>query len=149
MILLMKYKLCQLIEHQIGSAIIQKNAHNRNIEVLIAAAGDSAHLPGMVASLNSLPVIGFPVKLIELDGLESMLSIVQMPGGVPVAIVGIKIKTYAKIENRKLRLPGSKTEVSSSEGSRCPDGGGYRLGQIVSSSTVPGRVEEEAEVTFS
>lgn len=99
MILLMKYKLCQLIEHQIGSAIIQKNAHNRNIEVLIAAAGDSAHLPGMVASLNSLPVIGFPVKLIELDGLESMLSIVQMPGGVPVAIVGIKIKTYAKIEN--------------------------------------------------
>ena len=95
----MKYKLCQLIEHQIGSAIIQKNAHNRNIEVLIAAAGDSAHLPGMVASLNSLPVIGFPVKLIELDGLESMLSIVQMPGGVPVAIVGIKIKTYAKIEN--------------------------------------------------
>jgi len=66
-----------------------KNAQSRNIEVIIAGAGGSAHLPGMVASLTSLPVIGVPVKLKELDGLDSMLSIVQMPGGVPVATVGI------------------------------------------------------------
>ena len=66
-----------------------KSAKNRNIEVIIAGAGGSAHLPGMVASLTTLPVIGVPVKLKELDGLDSMLSIVQMPGGVPVATVGI------------------------------------------------------------
>jgi len=66
-----------------------KNAQSRNIEVIIAGAGGSAHLPGMVASLTSLPVIGVPVKLKELDGLDSLLSIVQMPGGVPVATVGI------------------------------------------------------------
>jgi 5-(carboxyamino)imidazole ribonucleotide mutase len=66
-----------------------KNAQSKNIEVIIAGAGGSAHLPGMVASLTSLPVIGVPVKLKELDGLDSLLSIVQMPGGVPVATVGI------------------------------------------------------------
>ena len=66
-----------------------KNVQNRNIEVIIAGAGGSAHLPGMVASLTSLPVIGVPVKLKELDGLDSLLSIVQMPGGIPVATVGI------------------------------------------------------------
>lgn len=66
-----------------------KNAQSRNIEVIIAGAGGSAHLPGMVASMTSLPVIGVPIKLKELDGLDSMLSIVQMPGGIPVATVGI------------------------------------------------------------
>jgi 5-(carboxyamino)imidazole ribonucleotide mutase len=66
-----------------------KNAKSRNIEVIIAGAGGAAHLPGMVASMTSLPVIGVPVKLKELDGLDSLLSIVQMPGGVPVATVGI------------------------------------------------------------
>ena len=66
-----------------------KNAQKRNIEVIIAGAGGAAHLPGMVASLTSLPVIGVPVKLKELDGLDSLMSIVQMPGGIPVATVGI------------------------------------------------------------
>ncbi len=66
-----------------------KNAQSRGIEVIIAGAGGAAHLPGMVASLTQLPVIGVPVKLKELDGLDSLLSIVQMPGGVPVATVGI------------------------------------------------------------
>ena len=66
-----------------------KSAQNRNIEVIIAGAGGAAHLPGMVASLTSLPVIGVPVMLKTLDGLDSLLSIVQMPGGVPVATVGI------------------------------------------------------------
>ena len=64
-------------------------AKDRGIKVIIAGAGGAAHLPGMVASLTQLPVIGVPVKLKELDGLDSLLSIVQMPGGVPVATVGV------------------------------------------------------------
>lgn len=66
-----------------------KSAEARGIEVIIAGAGGAAHLPGMVASMTTLPVIGVPVKLKELDGLDSLLSIVQMPGGIPVATVGI------------------------------------------------------------
>ena len=66
-----------------------KSARSRGLEVIIAGAGGAAHLPGMVAAMTSLPVIGVPVKLKELDGLDSLLSIVQMPGGVPVATVGI------------------------------------------------------------
>ncbi|MHC1685785.1 MAG: 5-(carboxyamino)imidazole ribonucleotide mutase [Clostridiaceae bacterium] len=64
-------------------------AEDRGLEVIIAGAGGSAHLPGMVASMTYLPVIGVPVKLKELDGMDSLLSIVQMPGGIPVATVGI------------------------------------------------------------
>ena len=59
------------------------------IEVIIAGAGGAAHLPGMVASATPLPVIGVPVPLAKLDGLDSLLSIVQMPAGVPVATVSI------------------------------------------------------------
>jgi len=66
-----------------------KNAQPRKLEVIIAGAGGAAHLPGMVSALTMLPVIGVPVKLAELDGLDSLLSIVQMPKGVPVATVGI------------------------------------------------------------
>lgn len=65
------------------------NAEKRGLEVIIAGAGGAAHLPGMVASMTFLPVIGVPVKLKALDGMDSLLSIVQMPGGVPVATVGI------------------------------------------------------------
>lgn len=64
-------------------------ASSRGIEVIIAGAGGAAHLPGMVASLTELPVIGVPVKSSHLQGLDSLLSIVQMPGGVPVATVAI------------------------------------------------------------
>lgn len=64
-------------------------AHKRGIRVIIAGAGGAAHLPGMTAALFPLPVIGVPVKSKSLDGLDSLLSIVQMPGGVPVATVGI------------------------------------------------------------
>ena len=66
-----------------------KTSKTRGIEVIIAGAGGAAHLPGMVASMTQVPVIGGPVKLKELDGLDSLLSIVQMPGGVPVATVGV------------------------------------------------------------
>lgn len=65
------------------------NAAGRGIEVIIAGAGGAAHLPGMVASATPLPVIGVPVPLAKLDGLDSLLSIVQMPAGVPVATVSI------------------------------------------------------------
>ena len=66
-----------------------QGAADRGLEVIIAGAGGAAHLPGMVASATPLPVIGVPVPLARLDGLDSLLSIVQMPAGVPVATVSI------------------------------------------------------------
>lgn len=66
-----------------------KTAHQRGLRVIIAGAGGAAHLPGMVASHTPLPVIGVPVESKSLKGLDSLLSIVQMPGGVPVATVAI------------------------------------------------------------
>src|SRR3954452_4970966 len=64
-------------------------ASGRGLKVIIAGAGGAAHLPGMVASVTPLPVIGVPVALKHLDGMDSLLSIVQMPSGVPVATVAI------------------------------------------------------------
>jgi 5-(carboxyamino)imidazole ribonucleotide mutase len=64
-------------------------AAGRGIRVVIAGAGGAAHLPGMVASMTTLPVIGVPVQLARLDGLDSLLSIVQMPAGIPVATMAI------------------------------------------------------------
>ena len=67
-----------------------KNAHTKGINVIIAGAGGAAHLPGMIASLSPLPVIGVPVKSSNsIDGWDSVLSILQMPGGVPVATVAL------------------------------------------------------------
>ena len=66
-----------------------REAHTRGIEVIIAGAGGAAHLPGMLAAVTPLPVIGVPVALKHLDGMDSLLSIVQMPAGVPVATVSI------------------------------------------------------------
>ena len=66
-----------------------RSAAGRGLEVVIAGAGGAAHLPGMVAAATALPVIGVPVPLARLDGLDSLLSIVQMPAGVPVATVSI------------------------------------------------------------
>src|SRR5699024_10764835 len=66
-----------------------KQAHTRGIKTIIACAGGAAHLQGMVAAATPLPVIGIPRALKDLDGLDSLLSIVQMPGGVPVATVSI------------------------------------------------------------
>ena len=64
-------------------------AHLRGLKVIIAGAGGAAHLPGMLASVTPLPVIGVPVPLKHLDGMDSLLSIVQMPGGIPVATVSV------------------------------------------------------------
>ena len=66
-----------------------QEAATRGLQVLIAGAGGAAHLPGMLASVTSLPVIGVPVPLRHLDGLDSLLSIVQMPAGIPVATVAV------------------------------------------------------------
>jgi len=65
------------------------SAADRGLRVIIAGAGGAAHLPGMTASMTPLPVIGVPVPRDKLDGLDSLLSIVQMPGGIPVATVGV------------------------------------------------------------
>ena len=73
----------------LGMADYAQHAAERGLKVIIAGAGGAAHLPGMVASLTPLPVIGVPVPLRYLDGMDSLLSIVQMPGGVPVATVSI------------------------------------------------------------
>ncbi|MFG6445026.1 5-(carboxyamino)imidazole ribonucleotide mutase [Microbacterium sp. P06] len=66
-----------------------RDARGRGLRVIIAGAGGAAHLPGMLASLTALPVVGVPVQLATLDGLDSLLSIVQMPAGIPVATVSI------------------------------------------------------------
>jgi 5-(carboxyamino)imidazole ribonucleotide mutase len=66
-----------------------QEAADRGVRVIIAGAGGAAHLPGMLASVTTLPVIGVPVALAKLDGLDSLLSIVQMPAGIPVATVSI------------------------------------------------------------
>ena len=66
-----------------------RTAHERGLEAIIAGAGGAAHLPGMLAAVTPLPVIGVPVPLKYLDGMDSLLSIVQMPAGVPVATVSI------------------------------------------------------------
>ena len=77
--------------HRMTDAMIAygRTAHDRGLEVIIAGAGGAAHLPGMLAAVTPLPVIGVPVALKYLDGMDSLLSIVQMPAGVPVATVAI------------------------------------------------------------
>ncbi|HEY5274755.1 MAG TPA: 5-(carboxyamino)imidazole ribonucleotide mutase [Acidimicrobiales bacterium] len=66
-----------------------RRAHARDVQVIIAGAGGAAHLPGVLAAVTPLPVIGVPIALKALDGMDSLLSIVQMPRGIPVATVGI------------------------------------------------------------
>jgi 5-(carboxyamino)imidazole ribonucleotide mutase len=77
--------------HRMPHAMIEygTRAHERGLRVLVAGAGGAAHLPGMLASVTPLPVVGVPVPLRQLDGLDSLLSIVQMPAGVPVATVSV------------------------------------------------------------
>jgi len=85
------YELTVVSAHRTPERMVEyaKTAHQRGLKVIIAGAGGAAHLPGMVASLTPLPVIGVPVKTQSLNGLDSLYSIVQMPNGVPVATVAI------------------------------------------------------------
>jgi 5-(carboxyamino)imidazole ribonucleotide mutase len=86
-----EYEVEVLSAHRTPERMIEwgKAAAGRGIRVVIAGAGGAAHLPGMLASVTTLPVIGVPVALAKLDGLDSLLSIVQMPAGIPVATVSI------------------------------------------------------------
>ena len=89
-----------------------ENAHERGIQVIIAGAGGAAHLPGMIAAVTTLPVIGVPIPLKQLDGIDSLLSIVQMPRGVPVATVAIgNAENAALLAMRILALNNSKLET--------------------------------------
>jgi 5-(carboxyamino)imidazole ribonucleotide mutase len=85
------------------------DAAGRGIRVIIAGAGGAAHLPGMIASVTTLPVIGVPVPLKNLDGLDSLLSIVQMPAGIPVATVAIGNARNAGILAVRILASGDET----------------------------------------
>ncbi|MEM2760977.1 MAG: 5-(carboxyamino)imidazole ribonucleotide mutase, partial [Nitrososphaerales archaeon] len=86
-----KYELTIVSAHRTPRRMMRyaKNARARGIKVIIAGAGGAAHLPGMIASVTNLPVIGVPIKTRSLNGLDSLLSMAQMPPGVPVATVAI------------------------------------------------------------
>ena len=86
-----EYEVEVLSAHRTPERMIEwgKQAASRGLRVIIAGAGGAAHLPGMLASVTTLPVIGVPVALGKLDGMDSLLSIVQMPAGIPVATVSI------------------------------------------------------------
>ena len=99
-----------LSAHRTPEAMIEwgKAARDNGFSVVIAGAGGAAHLPGMLASVTSLPVIGVPVSLDALDGMDSLLSIVQMPAGIPVATVGIgNAKNAALLALRMLAITDS------------------------------------------
>lgn len=85
------YEVTVVSAHRTPDRLVKyaKSAEKRGLRVIIAGAGGAAHLPGMVASMTELPVIGVPVRGSNLEGMDSLLSIVQMPGGVPVATVAI------------------------------------------------------------
>jgi 5-(carboxyamino)imidazole ribonucleotide mutase len=85
------YEVRVVSAHRTPEAMLAygREAHGRGLRVIVAGAGGAAHLPGMVASVTTLPVIGVPVPLRHLDGLDSLLSIVQMPAGIPVATVSV------------------------------------------------------------
>jgi len=96
----------RLVEYARGAA-------GRGIEVIVAGAGGAAHLPGMVASMTTLPVIGVPIRTKTLDGLDSLLSIVQMPSGVPVATVAVDGARNAGLLAARI-LSTSRSELAAS-----------------------------------
>jgi 5-(carboxyamino)imidazole ribonucleotide mutase len=86
-----EYEVSIVSAHRTVDRLIEysKSAEERGLKVIVAGAGGAAHLPGMVAAITSLPVVGVPVRGSNLEGMDSLLSIVQMPGGVPVATVAV------------------------------------------------------------
>jgi len=95
-----------------------RDARGRGLRVLIAGAGGAAHLPGMLAAATTLPVIGVPVALARLDGMDSLLSMVQMPRGVPVATVAINGATNAALLAARILATGDDAIASALEGYR-------------------------------
>jgi 5-(carboxyamino)imidazole ribonucleotide mutase len=114
-----------------------RSAAERGLRVIIAGAGGAAHLPGMLASVTSLPVIGVPVPLATLDGMDSLLSIVQMPAGVPVATVGIGQARNAGL--LAVRILGV------AEARLWPDMDAYRAGLRASAHAKGARLREQAQ----
>src|SRR6476619_8478470 len=118
-----------------------RTAHTRGFKVIIAGAGGAAHLPGMLASVTPLPVIGVPVALKYLDGMDSLLSIVQMPAGVPVATVAvgnarnagllavrILAATDADLQQRMLDFQAELRATAQAKGKAVRGDAGHKLG---------------------
>ena len=105
-----EYEVEVLSAHRTPERMIDwgKAAASRGIKVIIAGAGGAAHLPGMLASVTTLPVVGVPVPLGKLDGMDSLLSIVQMPAGIPVATVSIGGAKNAGILAARILSTGDK-----------------------------------------
>jgi 5-(carboxyamino)imidazole ribonucleotide mutase len=112
-----EHELHVVSAHRTPEAMIEyaKTARERGLKVLIAGAGGAAHLPGMLAAVTTLPVIGVPVALQRLDGLDSLLSIVQMPRGVPVATVAINGATNAGLLAARMLATSSDALASQLE----------------------------------
>jgi 5-(carboxyamino)imidazole ribonucleotide mutase len=106
-----EYEVEVLSAHRTPERMIEwgKTAASRGIKVIIAGAGGAAHLPGMLASVTTLPVVGVPVPLGKLDGMDSLLSIVQMPAGIPVATVSIGGAKNAGILAARILSTSDKT----------------------------------------
>ena len=123
--------------HRMPEEMIEygRSAVERGLRVIIAGAGGAAHLPGMLASVTSIPVIGVPVPLRTLDGMDSLLSIVQMPSGVPVATVGIGQARNAGL--LAVRILGV------AEPRLWPDMDAYRAGLRVAAQAKGERLREE------
>ncbi len=124
--ILQEFEVC--VEYKVVSAhrtpeLMYEFAKNSDFDIIIAGAGGAAHLPGMIAALTTTPVIGVPVKSSALSGMDSLLSIVQMPGGIPVATVAINQAKNAGLlavsmlgiddENLRRRLEQYRDEMRS------------------------------------
>src|SRR4051794_35634073 len=125
------YEMRIVSAHRTPDAMIEyaRTAAARGLQVIVAGAGGAAHLPGMTASCTPLPVIGVPVPLKQLDGLDSLLSIVQMPAGIPVATVAVGNARNAGLlavrilgaSDAKLRLAMEQYQVELAEAVRAKD----------------------------
>jgi len=128
-----EYEINVVSAHRTPEVMVEYglSAKERGLKVLIAGAGGAAHLPGMLAAVTTLPVIGVPVALARLDGMDSLLSIVQMPRGVPVATVAINGATNAGIlaarilstndENLSTALEAYRQELAAQAGKQDRD----------------------------
>ena len=115
-------RVCSAHRSPDKAALLARNAEADGVDVIIAAAGKAAHLPGILAAFTVLPVIGLPIQSSTLDGLDSLLSIVQMPAGVPVATVAINGSENAallavqimggKYPELRARMHGYKKEMA-------------------------------------